>query len=59
MKRTLNLAREALNDLTTDELATIQAGIPTFEGPVCYVVNPTELRCLRTIVGSECNTLVV
>ena len=59
MNRTLTLKRESLAALTSDELATVQGGIPTFEGPVCYVVNPTELRCLNTIIGSECNTLVV
>jgi len=58
MKRTLSLTRETLLDLTVDELASVQGGIPTFEGPVCYVLNPSEARCLHTIVGSECNTLV-
>lgn len=57
MNRTLSLVRESLADLTSDELAAVQGGIPTFEGPVCYVVNPSEARCLRTIVGSECNTV--
>lgn len=54
MKRTLYLKREALADLTTDELATIQGGLPTFEGPVCYVVNPSEARCTATIIQHTC-----
>lgn len=51
MKRTLSLAREALTDLTSDELAGIQGGIPTHEGPVCYVLNPSEARCTNTIIN--------
>lgn len=54
MKRTLDLKRETLTDLTNDELATVNAGIPTFEGPVCYVVNPSEARCTATIIQYTC-----
>ena len=55
MKRTLTLKRETLVDLTSEELATIQGGIPTFEGPVCYVLNPSEARCTATIIQRTCN----
>lgn len=54
MKRTLSLKRETISDLTTDELASIAGGIPTFEGPVCYVVNPSEARCTATIIQRTC-----
>lgn len=51
MKRTLSLKREALTDLTSDELAGVQGAIPTFEGLICYVLNPSEARCTHTIVN--------
>lgn len=54
MKRTLSLRRETLLDLTVDELATIHGGIPTFEGPVCYVLNPSEARCTSTLIQRTC-----
>lgn len=45
MKRTLTLNREALAPLTGDELATIHGGIPTFGGPVCFVLNTSQHHC--------------
>lgn len=57
MKRTLSLKREALTELTTAELGAVVGGIPTFEGPVCYVVNETEARCTATIIQAHCNTV--
>ncbi|HWL38505.1 MAG TPA: hypothetical protein VNQ77_20120 [Frankiaceae bacterium] len=57
MKRTLKLERETVTDLTTEELTAIAGGIPTFEGPVCYVVNDTQARCTATIIQAHCNTV--
>jgi bacteriocin-like protein len=45
MKRTLTLKRDSLSELTNDELATIRGGIPTFEGPICFVLNTSDARC--------------
>ena len=45
MKRTLALTRETLTPLTGDELATIHGGIPTFEGPICFVLNTSQHDC--------------
>jgi hypothetical protein len=57
MKRRLTLQRETVTDLTTDELTAVAGGIPTFEGPVCYVLNPSEARCTATVIQAHCNTL--
>ena len=54
MKRTLTLKRESLAALTGDELSAIQGGIPTFEGIVCYVLNPSEARCTNTLIQPGC-----
>ncbi len=54
MKRTLSLKREPLTDLTSDELASVQGGIPTHEGVICYVLNPSEARCTATIIQDTC-----
>jgi hypothetical protein len=50
MKRSLSLEREALADLTNDELAGVQGALPTFEGLHCWLVNPSEARCTNTIL---------
>lgn len=57
MKRTLSLKRETITDLTTEELTVVAGGIPTFEGPVCYVLNPSAARCTATIIQAHCNTV--
>ncbi len=56
MKRTLTLRSESLSDLTGDELASVHGGIPTFEGPICLVLNLVR-DTAHTVLGSECNTL--
>lgn len=57
MKRTLALRRETLTELTPAELGAVVGGIPTFEGPVCYVLNPSEARCTATVIQAHCNTV--
>jgi hypothetical protein len=39
MKRTLNLRREALAELTTDELTAVVGGAQTVQGPTCPLLN--------------------
>lgn len=44
MKRTLNLTRETLSELTTSELSLVAGGAPALSGPTCQVAD-----CLRDI----------
>ena len=51
MKRNLSLRRESLTDLTHDDLATVQGGLPTFEGPICWVLNTSGQGCTETYIN--------
>jgi hypothetical protein len=63
MKRTLNLKRETLSELTSDDLVTVVggAGAITVQGPTCPVTRCADsdlsdlLGCLPTANGCATN----
>ncbi|MDQ1713431.1 MAG: hypothetical protein QOE45_2881 [Frankiaceae bacterium] len=50
MKRTLNLRRETLSDLTVDELTSVVGGAQTAQGPTCPL-----LDCVLPSVSPKCS----
>lgn len=51
MKRSLVLHREALSELTTDELSGVAAGARTYDGGTCPL-----LYCVTDVLSNDCYT---